>query len=161
MKRLIPYPVLFVALLAFWLVLGDAVTPGRLISGLLAALVGTRLMTALRLEEPQMGRLGAALRLAVAVSIDIIRSNIAVARIIGRPGRPMTAGFLSIPLRIEHPTALAILAGIVTATPGTIWVHFDPDAGVLILHILDLVDEDAWLGTIQGRYEQMLMEVFE
>src|SRR5690606_30142136 len=103
----------------------------------------------------------AAVRLFVAVSIDIVRSNIAVARIIGRPGRPMTSGFLAIPLRMEHPTALAILAGIVTATPGTIWVSHDPESKILVLHILDLVDEDAWLATIQDRYEGMLMAVFE
>lgn len=161
MRRLLPYPVLFLVLFLVWMVLGEAITPGRAVLGLVAAAAGTWLMRALRLDEPSLRRPAAALRLAVAVSVDIVRSNIAVARIIGRPGREITSGFLAVPLRMRHPTALAILAGIVTATPGTIWVSYDPGDGTLVLHILDLIDERAWLDVIQGRYERMLMAVFE
>src|SRR5690606_35647045 len=87
MKQLLPYPVLFLVLFLVWMVLGEAITPGRAVLGLVAAAAGTRLMRSLRLDEPSLRRPAAALRLAVAVSIDIVRSNIAVARIIGRPGR--------------------------------------------------------------------------
>lgn len=161
MKPLVSYPVLFVVLFLVWMVLGEAITPGRAMLGLVAAAAGAWLMGTLRLDEPSVRRPAAALRLAVAVSIDIVRSNVAVARIIGRPGREITSGFLAIPLRLRHPSALAILAGIVTATPGTAWVSYDPRDGTLVLHILDLVDERAWLDVIQGRYERMLMAVFE
>src|SRR5690606_3827614 len=125
------------------------------------SIAGTWVMAALRLDEPSMRRPMAAVRLFVAVSIDIIRSNIAVARIISRPGRPLTSGFLVIPLEMREPTALAILAGIITATPGTIWVSFDSRVGTLVIHILDLVDEESWIRVIKGRYERMLMAVFE
>ena len=161
MTRFIPYPVLGIFLFFIWMALGDAITPGRTLLGIVIAIVGTWLMAALRLDEPTMRKPMAAVRLFVAVSIDVIRSNIAVARIIGRPGRPQTSGFLVIPLEMRDPTALAILAGIITATPGTIWVSFDPRVGTLVLHILDLVDEAEWIRVIQGRYERMLMAVFE
>lgn len=161
MKRIIPYPLLCVFLFLVWMVLGDGVTLGRTILGVLAAIGGTWVMAALRLDEPSMRRPMAALRLAIVVSIDIVRSNIAVARIIRRPGRKLTSGFLAVPLQMEHPTALSILAGIVTATPGTIWVRYDPQTGVMVLHILDLVDEAAWTTLIKERYERSLMMVFE
>ena len=47
------------------------------------------------------------------------------------------------------------------ATPGTIWVDYDSRSNTVLLHILDLVDEEQWVRTIKDRYERRLMEVFE
>ena len=59
------------------------------------------------------------------------------------------------------PTLRPFLALIVTATPGTLWVDFDRRRGTLLLHVLDLVDEESWIQLIKGRYESLLMEIFE
>jgi multicomponent K+:H+ antiporter subunit E len=92
----------------------------------------------------------------------VIRSNIAVSRIvIHRGARGQTAGFLEIPLRLRNPAGLAALACIITSTPGTTWAGYDSGSGVLTMHILDLVDEEAWVHTIQDRYERRLMEIFQ
>ena len=48
-----------------------------------------------------------------------------------------------------------------TSTPGTIWLNYDAAKGTLLLHVLDLVDETVWIRTIKGRYERLLMEIFE
>ena len=161
MTRFIPYPTLGLFLFALWMGLGGSLSVGWTLLGIVVAVAGTWVMAALRLDEPTMRNARAAIRLAGVVSLDIVRSNIAVARIIGNPGRELTSGFLVIPLDLEHPTALAILGMIVTSTPGTIWVAYDPDARTLLIHILDLVDEESWIRLIKGRYETMLMAVFE
>lgn len=94
--------------------------------------------------------------------VDIVRSNIAVGRIIlGPRRREEISGFLVVPLDMRAPYGLATLATILTATPGTLWVRFDPESGLLTLHILDLIDETAWIAIIKGRYERRLMEIFE
>ena len=54
------------------------------------------------------------------------------------------------PLELRDPGALAALACIITATPGTSWVRYDRAASVLTMHVLDLVDEDAWVAPVQG-----------
>ena len=56
---------------------------------------------------------------------------------------------------------LAALACIVTATPGTVWVEYDSMRGTMLLHVLDLVDEKAWVRTIKNKWERRLMEIFE
>ena len=95
------------------------------------------------------------------VLADIVRSNIAVARIIlGRAGRKRSSGFVNIPLELRDPYGLTVLACIVTSTPGTLWVDFDPSRGVLTIHVLDLVDETEWTRTIKDRYEKPLLEIF-
>jgi multicomponent K+:H+ antiporter subunit E len=93
---------------------------------------------------------------------DIVRSNIAVARIIlGRRLRTMTSDFVDIPLELRAPPGLAVLAIIITATPGTVWVNHDSSTGMLTIHVLDLIDRAAWVKTIKNRYERRLMEIFE
>ena len=82
-------------------------------------------------------------------------------RIVLHPAiRGRTSGFLSLPLELRHPGGLAILACIITATPGTSWARYDAASNVLTIHVLDLVDEQAWIRQFKGRYERRLMEIF-
>ena len=88
------------------------------------------MLTALR---PAIGRVRnprAIVTLAFLVLADIIRSNIAVARIVlGPRHRDLFSGFLSIPIDMRNRYGLATLACIITATPGTLWVQFNPGPG--------------------------------
>lgn len=162
MKAWLPFPFVSAFILAMWLLLNETVALGHVILGGALALLGGRTLTALEPSRVRIRRPGAIARLFVRVMADIIRSNIAVARIIlGPRNRNVRSGFLDIPLELRDPHGLAVLACIITATPGTLWAGFDSASGVLTLHILDLVDEDTWIGTIKGRYERLLLEIFE
>ena len=101
--------------------------------------------------------------LLLVVFWDIVRSNVAVARIVlGLVGsREVRSGFVQIPLDLRDRTALAVLAAIVTSTPGTVWAGLSPDRATLTLHVLDLEDEGQWIQTIKQRYERRLMGIFE
>ena len=52
---------------------------------------------------------------------------------------------MSIPLEMRDPYGLAALACIITATPGTLWVELRSAAQHLLIHVLDLIDEDEWI----------------
>ncbi|NMW26044.1 monovalent cation/H+ antiporter subunit E, partial [Rhodanobacter denitrificans] len=99
--------------------------------------------------------------LFVRVVVDIVRSNIAVARIILRRDSRMQSGFVAIPLTLTDHHGLAVLACIITSTPGTIWVSYDSNANILLIHVLDLVDEASWIDSIKQRYERPLLEIFQ
>jgi multicomponent K+:H+ antiporter subunit E len=162
MRSLVPHPLLTLGLLLMWLVLNDSIDPAHVLLGLLMGLVGGAVYARL---EPARGRAGnfvlPAAMLAWLVLVDIIRSNIAVLRIALRLSGPdRVAGFLAIPLELRDPRGLAALACIVTATPGTSWAHYEAAANVLTLHVLDLVDEEAWVRQFKARYERRLMEIF-
>lgn len=162
MSWLLPYPLLSAALFALWLLLNQSISLGHLVLGSVLAVLASWAMAALRPEKPRIRRPGAALRLAGLVMIDILRSNLAVGRIIVRSREPgVNAGFMTIPLDLRSRHGLAVLSIIITSTPGTIWVNYDAAKGTLLLHVLDLVDETAWIRTIKGRYERLLMEIFE
>ena len=144
-----------------WLAVAESVTAGQAVLAVIAAAGGVYMMTALRLEPASPRRPGVMLRLGAHVLIDIVRSNLAVARLALGSRRAGRAGFLYIPLDLRNHTGLSVLALIITATPGTIWVSYDQHSGMLLLHILDLVDEQVWVDTIKNRYERRLMEIFE
>lgn len=162
MTRLLPFPIVSFCLLALWLLLNQAVTFGHVLLGCLVALVGGWILTVLELPPVRIRRPGVILRLAALVTIDIVRSNLAVGRIVlGLGRRQRRSGFVEVPLDMHAPYGLASLACIITSTPGTLWVNFDAQRGVLTIHVLDLVDGEEWIRTIKDRYERHLLEIFE
>lgn len=162
MRRWLPYPLFALALLAMWLLLYQSLAPGHVVLAAGLAVGGVLSVAALELPWARLRRPRALLKLLLLVFHDIVRSNIAVARIIIGP-RPvgLTSGFMEIPLEMRSPYGLAALATIITATPGTLWVDYSSHRSVLTIHVLDLVDENAWIETIKRRYERLLMEIFE
>jgi len=161
MSRIVPYPALTVALVLMWLLL-NRFSPGQLLLGTGIALVAGWSMSALQPVKPRVRRWDLIPRLLGVVFVDIVRSNLAVAGLIltgGRHGR-RRSGFVEIPLDLRDPTGLAILAVIVTATPGTAWMSYDEPGGTLLLHVFDLVEEADWVELIKRRYESLLLEIF-
>lgn len=160
MKRLVPFPLLTLGLLGMWILL-TGFSPGHVLLGAVVALVASRSMLALKAEPPRV-RIGRAmLKLAGIVLADIVRSNIAVARIILFNPPDRHSDFIEMPTDLRSPYALATLALIITATPGSLWVQHDANRHVILIHILDFVDEAAWIKLIRERYERLLMEIFE
>ena len=161
MTRVLPFPFVSFGLLLLWLLLNQTASLGQFVIGCVIALVGGWILTTLQLPRARVRRPSALLRLLGLVSVDIIRSNVAVGRIIlGLGRRQRTSGFVNIPLELRNPYGLALLACIITSTPGTLWVNFDRQRGLLVIHVLDLIDEDDWIRTIKDRYERRLLEIF-
>src|SRR5690606_10106302 len=123
MTRLLPHPLLSLALLLMWLLL-TRFSPGHLILGSATGVLAGLAFTRIEPVAPRIRAFRPLLRLMGIVSVDIVRSNWDVARLIltnGRSGERRSA-FVDIPLRLRDPVALALLAMIVTATPGTAWI---------------------------------------
>ena len=162
MRRILSFPVGLAGLLVLWLLLNQALSLGQVVLGGIAALVGIWAFTALQPPMVRVRQLGVILRLVSLVLADIVKSNIAVGRIIlGLAGREHRSGFMDIPLDLCNPYGLAALACIITATPGTLWVSYDAAKATLMIHVLDLVDESEWVRKIKGHYERLLLEIFE
>lgn len=161
MTRLLPHPLLTLALVLMWLLL-TRFSLGHLLLGSAVAVLAGQAFARL---EPQPLRLRAIwplVVLAARVSVDILWSNAAVARRMVRDGGPggRRSGFVEIGLRLRDPVGLALLALVVAATPGTAWIDYDPETGVLLLHVFELQDEDGLRAAIRTRYEAPLLEAF-
>ena len=113
--------------------------------------------------RPRLRHVHLAIPLVATLLVDIVLSNLGVARVVlGLTGnRHVRTGFIDIPLELSDPHGLAILAVIVTSTPGTSWAGVAPDGRVLRLHMLDIRNEDEWIRSFKQRYERRLMRIFE
>jgi multicomponent K+:H+ antiporter subunit E len=160
MTRWLPHPWFALWLLVAWLLLQQSLALPTIVLGIVLALALSWALGKLDLPRVRVRSLGTLLVLLARVFGDIVRSNIAVARIIVSPRSRISSGFVAIPLEMTHPYALALLACIITATPGTIWVSHDSARRVLVIHVLDVVDEGVWIANIKRRYEQPLLQIF-
>ncbi|WP_292035949.1 MULTISPECIES: Na+/H+ antiporter subunit E [unclassified Brevundimonas] len=160
-RAVLPHPLLAAGLFAAWLMLSEPVSAGDIVVALIAALTIPHVMRLLEPDRSGVRAPGALLRLVGYVAVDVVRSNYAVATIIlGRRKRERVSGFMHVPLDLRNRYGLAVLAIILTSTPGTLWVQYDRPTGRLLLHVLDLIEEQEWIDLIKGRYERLLLEIF-
>lgn len=158
---LLPYPLLACGLILMWLLL-SGFTPGQFAIAIVVAILATNALKALGEKSPGIRRWLAIPELLGIVFYDIARSNISVATILLSPNRrPRKSGFIRVPVRLRHPSGLAILSIVVTSTPGTAWLDYNSTRGEILVHVFDLVDEQEWIDLIGNRYERLLMEIFE
>ncbi len=160
--RRIPW-LLILGLTSMWLLLVQSLSLGNVLLGLAVSALMTLGFQTVRPLHPHLHRPLAMLRLFGRAALDILRSNVAVARIVlGFTGnRAVRSGFVEVPLNLRDPHALAVLAAIMTATPGTVWADLSPDDTVLTIHVLDLRDPQAVRDMIRNRYEGLLREISE
>jgi len=162
LRRLVPGPLLSLALLGLWLLLNRSLSAGHIVLGSVLALAVPLVTAGLRPLPVRIRKPGTVLRLALTVMADTVQSNLAVARLLLMPGRRRhPPGFVHIPLDMRDPNALAVLAMIVCITPGTAWAELSLDRSMLLLHALEVDDPAAMAADIKRRYEAPLMEIFE
>ncbi len=159
-RRWLKHPWLSLLLGAAWLLLQHSVSVFHLIS---AALIGLIVPWLLRdfLPAPKTLRLQPALRLAGVVLWDIVVSNITVARLVLGPMARMQPAWVPVPLALTDPTAIALLATIITTTPGTVSCTVDEERHEILVHALNCTDPAQMAAEIKVRYEAPLLAIFE
>ena len=160
MRRLLPSPLLSIALLVVWLLLNNTLAPGQVLLGALLALGLPLLTDRLRPERVRIRRPLKAVRLLLVVLVDIVLANIEVARRILGPEAALRPRFVWLPLDIRDPSGIAALAGIITLTPGTVSSDLTADRRYLLVHAFNCDDPAALVASIKQRYERPLMESF-
>lgn len=160
-KMLFPYPLFSLGIFGVWLILAGTYSNASFTMAALLAVGAGHIARVLNPVPFHVKSVRSLVRLSGIVLYDIVRSNIAVTKIIlGNAKTERVSGFVTVPLTMTNPAGLAVLGIIITSTPGTLWVQYDSATGNLLLHILDLVDKEEWVQLIQNRYEHLLMEIF-
>lgn len=162
MRRLLPAPLLSLALFALWLMLNQSLSAGNLLLATVVGLMVPWMSASLRPQRSHVGRYTLLARLILAIGRDVVLSALQVARsAISAQRRPPRSAFVRVPLALRDAHALAALAIITTVVPGTVWCELAPDRSSLLLHVWDLVDEASFIDHFKYSYERPLMEIFE
>jgi multicomponent K+:H+ antiporter subunit E len=168
----LPTPFMSLLLFVVWLLLNNSLAPGHLILAAFLAVVIPLVVSPFSTKQPRIVKPGLALRHLLLVLYDIITANVQVAILILGPTKKLTPGFVKIPLDLTHSMPITILASTVSLTPGTVSAEVYPlseslsedqiiEQRFLLIHVLNLTDEQALINTIKQRYEAPLMEIFQ
>ncbi|MDD1507249.1 Na+/H+ antiporter subunit E [Pseudomonas sp. CNPSo 3701] len=161
LKRWLPHPTFTLMLTVIWLFLVNTPTVGHL---LLGAFLSWGIMLLCRDFMFDVPRLRRPLKLCgyiLMVLWDILVANIHVARLVLGSTRKLKPAFVEVPMRIENEFLLAVLACILSLTPGTVSSGLSADHKTLLLHVLDVSHGEDVVAQIKSRYEAPLLEIFE
>jgi multicomponent K+:H+ antiporter subunit E len=160
LRQALPHPLLSLTLLVLWLLLNNSLSAGQLLLGSLLAVLIPRLTAAFWPESVRIRRPAVLLRFVGIVLWDILVANFIVARRILGPVEALQPGFMRIPLDVQSPLAISLLANTISLTPGTVSCDVSPDRRFLLVHALHVTDVEAEIRQIKSRYERPLQEVF-
>lgn len=158
-KARLPHPVLSGTIAIAWLLLQQSLALPQLLTATLLGLVLPRLLHGLLGPGARPRRVGLVLRFGGIVLFDIVLSNLVVARIVLSPGSSPQPVWVRVPLEIRHPNAIALLATIITTTPGTVSCVVDEERNDILVHALDCSAPAELVAQIKQRYEQPLKEI--
>lgn len=159
-RRWLAHPWLSVVVAASWLLLQGSLAP---VHWLWAAIMGLALPWAAHDFIGPASRVrasGIIVRLAFRVLWDVVVANVAVARLVLEPGRQPRPLWLRVRHGLDDSRAVALLATIITTTPGTVSCVVEEERGEILVHALDAVDADAVAADIVLRYAAPLKEIF-
>jgi len=160
-SRIIPFPVLSLTIAVIWILLNQNTDAWNLIIGTLLGLSGGKAYKLLDLPKAHCKKIGVILKLIFYVAVDIVKANFDTIFQILNWNAKVRSGFLTVPLELKDKNALAVLAIIVAATPGSMWINYNRHWRSLTLHVLIFDDEDEWIEQFKLRYEVLLMEIYE
>jgi multicomponent K+:H+ antiporter subunit E len=158
--RLLPYPITSFTVFLVWLLLNGTLAPAHLALATVLAVLLPLASAPFLGERTRVRAPLVACKLLVIVVWDIVVSNIVVARLVLGPVERIRPGFVRLPLDVEHPYAVSLLASIITMTPGTVSTEVSEIRGEILVHALDVPDPDQLVRDIKTRYEAPLKEIF-
>lgn len=170
MRKFWPSPFRSLLLLVVWFLLNNSIAPIYWVTGLLLAWFIPWLTSgfhdqSLKLNGHLLRRLSLAMRYLVILLWDIIIANLqVVVRVLG-PNKSLKPAFVIMPLEITDPVGITVLASTICLTPGTVsadvYPHNSQKPTHLLLHVLDMADQDVLIAELKQRYEKPLLEIFQ
>lgn len=123
-----------------WLLLWERWTPGTVLGGVVVSIVvfrGARLRPGRALGR--VHPVDAAKALADIVRQLVLSSLAVAAHVVRHPGDP-AAAVVAVDVRAESEAEIALAAAVVSLTPGTMAVGFDPGRRRLVVHGMPVHD---------------------
>jgi multicomponent K+:H+ antiporter subunit E len=162
MARLVPHPHLSVLLALIAIMLANEIDARTVLFGVALGIAVPLVTSVYWSRRPRIGAPFVAIAYGFIVLWDIILANVRVAYLVLlRRGGTLKSCFVTIPLDVQTPEAIAVLAGTITMTPGTLSADLSADGRALLVHCLDAADPAATVAEIKHRYERRLRRIFE
>lgn len=157
----LPTPLLSILLLVVWLLMARSIAFGHILLGGALAVAIPLVTQRFADPHPHVGKPWLLLRFLLRVLGDIVIANLEVAWLIVNPWRRLRPHFVEYPLMLEDRFTITLLANTISLTPGTVSANLRLDGKSLLIHALDVEDDEALIEHIRERYERPLKEIYE
>ncbi|WP_319529393.1 Na+/H+ antiporter subunit E [uncultured Cohaesibacter sp.] len=144
-----------------WAAMSGAFSLPNLIFGFVIGLVSMFII------REQMGTLSHLLRARRVLSlfmlflVELVKSATRVALLALKPNlEELKPGFFAYELNTDRDAEIALLAGLITLTPGTLSVDVSDDKKYLYIHAVTIDDLDAMKADIANGFEKKILEAF-
>ena len=162
LMRIFPHPLLSLVLAVVWVLLLNDFSIGNFVFGLILGIAIAKISSPYWPGRPEIRNPLAIMEYGLVVLWDIVVSNVQVAYLVlFRRSESLRSRFITIPLDLKSPEAIAVLAGTITMTPGTVSSDLSADGRSLLVHCLETDDPEGAVATIKSRYESRLKRIFE
>ncbi|MGX5665564.1 Na+/H+ antiporter subunit E [Rhizobium daejeonense] len=155
------YYALALPMAVIWL----AVTGSATLHNLLLGLVVSGLSLSLIREQTKTtGYPVRPLRVSLLIGlffVELAKSAFKVAVLVVKPKMEIKPGIFAYPLTVKGDFEIALLANLITLTPGTLSVDVSEDRKTLYVHALDCSDVEGARRDIAEGFERRIREAFE
>lgn len=161
LQRWLPHPLSTLLLMLLWMSLLNSFTLAGWVGALFMGIVIPIYTSHFWPDRPKIRSPLKALVFVVIVMWDVLVANVYVAYLIlFRRADRLRSRWVCVPLDLDTPEAISVLAGTITLTPGTVSSDLSADGRAILVHCLDLDDEEQLVHTIKTRYEKRLKAIF-
>lgn len=132
---------------------------------LLGAVIATAALLLLRRSVGQpngLRRVVPAMALAGLFLYELLLSAIKVALVVLAPNlrQQLRPAIVAVPLTVKSDLEIALLANLITLTPGTLSIDVSDDKSMLYVHVLMLDDRASLIAGIAEGFEKRILAVF-
>ncbi|NJN18475.1 MAG: cation transporter [Oscillochloris sp.] len=92
--------------------------------------------------------------------VEIVKSNIAVAKAVLSPQLKLDPGIIAIPLDLKSDAGITTLANLTTLTPGTVTLDVSSDRKTLYIHAFSVGDPETLRRETKAAFERRVLELF-
>lgn len=148
-----------IALALLWAVLNGAVNDRNLLIGFL---IGYLILGSVRLDEQRSSyfvKVRQLIRFTLVFLKELMVSSYRVAYDICTPTHYAKPGVIAVPIDATTDEEIALLANVITLTPGTLSLDVSEDRKILYIHAMFIDDPDALRREIKEGLEKRLLEL--
>lgn len=106
-----------------------------------------------------IAKIPAALFLLVFFLWELVVANLRVAAAVLGPSSLVRPGIVAVPLDVTSDAGIALLANLITLTPGTLSLDVSADRRTLYVHCLAVDDPEATVRSIKDGFERRVLGV--
>jgi multicomponent Na+:H+ antiporter subunit E len=153
-------PFLNIVLTLVWAGLFGVVNAETLISGFVISYIVLFILSRSQRESPAyFSKVPKVLSFIAYYLWELLKSNFIVAYDVLTPTHHMTPGVVAIPIRAKTDFEIALLANLITMTPGTVTLDVSEDRKTLYVHAMYIDDPETLRADITNNLERRVLEI--